>query len=206
MKKRILIFSMTVLTLVIMTLPMIPAAQAYGWEKSENTYAFTVTSGLIVADEGEVDFREARNWDFGKYTAHSENFIGDELFSISWNDGTTHVLEGTEVLLVSYKINSDSYDGDTIDGGKLCQGIVNFKVEITFEGGKFKGHMQWVGDLVLKPDNTVRLPYTFAPFNEAGSYAWYTYWQGTGAYSGWKITQRFGPAVAEPESGLLLIR
>ena len=53
-----------------------------------------------------------RNWDFGKYTAHSENMAGDELFSISWNDGTPHVLEGTEVLLVSYKIDSDSLYGN----------------------------------------------------------------------------------------------
>ena len=192
------------MAVAMLALSMISTAQAYGWEKSENTYAFSVTSGVIVADS-EVAFRETRNWDFGKYTAHSENMAGDELFSISWNDGTPHVLEGTEVLLVSYKIDSDSYGGDTYDGGKLCQGIVDFKVIITFEGGKFIGHMQWVGDLVLKPDNTVRLPYNFPPMiTEGGSSAWYTYWQGTGAYAGWKITQQFGTAVIEPKMILLI--
>jgi hypothetical protein len=184
MKKRILILAMTVFTLGVMTLPMIPAAHAYGWEKSENTYAASV-NGMIVADEGEVDFWETRNWYFGKYTAHSE-IGGIDLLRISWDD---EVLEGTEVLHVSYRINKDTMEG-----------IVRFKVEITFEDGKFKGHMQWVGDLVKLPDNTVM------PKFSGGSWAWYTYWQGTGAYAGWKLTQRFGPAVAEPLSGLLLIR
>jgi hypothetical protein len=205
MKKKILVLAMTIFTLVVMTLPLIPAAKAYGWEKSENTYAFSVTSGNIVADS-EVAFRETRNWLFGKYTAHSEDYNnpGTEKFSIAWDD---EELVGTEILWVSYKIDSDSLDEDPLpfDGGKLCQGIVDFKVEITFEGGKFKGHMQWVGDLVLKPDNTVRLPYNFPPMiNEGGASAWYTYWQGTGAYAGWKITQQFGTAVTEPKNILLI--
>ena len=199
-----MVLAMTVFTLVVMTLPMIPTAQAYGWEKSENTYDFDFTSAVIVADS-EVAFRETRNWLFGKYTAHSEpypNPTGIEKFSIAWDN---EELVGTEILWVSYKIDSDSLYGNTFDGGKFCQGIVDFKVEITFEGGKFKGHMQWVGDLVLKPDNTVRLPYNFPPMiNEGGASAWYTYWQGTGAYAGWKITQQFGTAVTEPKNILLI--
>jgi len=205
MKKRIMVLVMTVFTLVVMTLPLIPAAQAYGWEKKpEDIYEVDV-SGLIIPD-GVVDFWQTRKWQFGKYTAHSElmGSPGVEEFSIAWD---TKELVGTEILWISYKIDLDSLDGDPLpfDGGKLCQGIVDFKVEITFEGGKFKGHMQWVGDLVLKPDNTVRLPYNFPPMiNEGGASAWYTYWQGTGAYAGWKITQQFGTAVTEPKNILLI--
>jgi hypothetical protein len=200
MKKKILVLAMTIFTLVVMTLPLIPAAKAYGWEKSENTYAFSVTSGNIVADS-EVAFRETRNWLFGKYTAHSEDYNnpGTEKFSIAWDD---EELVGTEILWVSYKIDSDSLYGNTFDGGKFCQGIVNFKVEITFEGGKFIGHMQWVGDLVLKPDNTVRILYPM--MGEMGIYAWYSYWQGTGAYAGWKITQQTGTAFTENKFTLLI--
>jgi hypothetical protein len=62
--------------------------------------------------------------------------------------------------------------------------------------------MQWVGDLVLKPDNTVRIPYTM--IGEMGIYAWYSYWQGTGAYAGWKITQQTGTAFTENKMTLLI--
>jgi hypothetical protein len=202
-KNKVLVI---VLAVAMLALPMISAVQAYGWEKKpEDIYEVDV-SGQIVPDS-EVDFWETRKWQFGKYTAHSEKYgapPGTEEFSIAWDDKE---LIGTEVLWVSYKIDLDSFDGDTFDGGKFCQGIVNFKVEITFEGGKFKGHMQWVGDLVLKPDNTVRLPIYYPPMGifEEGIWAWHTYWQGTGAYAGWKITQAFGPALGGTKS-ILLIR
>ena len=199
--RKILGIAVVLMAVAMLALPMISTAQAYGWEKSENTYAFSVTTGYIVADS-EVAFRETRNWLFGKYTAHSEpypNPTGIEKFSIAWDDDE---LVGTEILWVSYKIDSDSLYGNTFDGGKFCQGIVNFKVEITFEGGKFIGHMQWVGDLVLKPDNTVRILYPM--MGEMGIYAWYSYWQGTGAYAGWKITQQTGTAFTENKFTLLI--
>ena len=66
------------------------------------------------------------------------------------------------------------------------KGVVHLETVVTLPGGTFEGIMFWIGDLELAGE-TDPYPNTL----DLVEVKWHTFWKGTGAYDGWKITQNF---------------
>ena len=181
MKKRIMVLAMTVLTLAVMTLPMIPTAQAGGWNPHSEVYDDLVVGGAIFPDEPvEVKVRTLGNIQCGKYSANAPMvFIGWD-----WPESgpTEHFLYASGEYVISYSINTDTGVGIAILKTKITLGVMT--PDDKSDDGTFTGKMYWIGDLSILEDDTVDL-------NPAGQWDWHTYWRGTGAYAGWTITQNF---------------
>jgi hypothetical protein len=185
MNKRILILAMTVFTLVVMTLPMIPTAQACRCRRPTEVYDDLFVWGGTVPDGPADVWSLWGNKQCGRFTAHSSfvQILWDRNPDLPTPPKYNGILEGEGEYIVCYTINKDT--------GK---GIATLKTKVTIDddvygAGTFEGYILWVGDLILNPDNTVRLPNL--NMGEMGSWAWYTYWRGTLAYAGWTITQNF---------------
>ena len=155
---------MTVFTSAIMTLPMVPTAQAYKGGLPKENYDMFVGGDIIPILP--VDVSTQGNIQFGRYDAYAPVvFIGWDLIA-PWTPQQS--LMGTGTYEIEYKINTNT-----------MKGAVHLKTEISVPGGTFEGEMKWIGGLVLESDDTVDL----------NNVKWNTIWHGTGAYDGWTIIQ-----------------
>ena len=180
MNKKILI--VTFFTLVVMTLPIIPSAQAWGYKRATEIYDDQRAYGSIKTyDPFEAKVWKWGNMQFGKYPAYCPMLV------IRWDSDSVppQSRSGTVEYTVSYAINTET-----------LKGVVNLKCKVTLgastpdtsDDGTFIGNMLWIGDLVLGDEASIA-PNAVIPNFGGGTFAWYTYWRGTGAYAGWTITQ-----------------
>lgn len=196
MNKRILILAMTVFTLVVMTLPMIPTAQACRWRRPTETYDDLQIWGSIVPD-GPAEVWKWRNIQYGRYTAHSEavdyltgELTGFHMIAIMWN-GTyppavcDTILYGHATFDVCYRINLDTMKGVAHLKTVITPGTWNIDGSEFYPGdGAFVGHKLHTGDLVLDENGTI-------PWDGwmTGTWTGHTLLRGTGEYAGWTIVQ-----------------
>jgi hypothetical protein len=168
MKKKILV--MSVFTLVIMTLPLIPMTQAKKGGIPTEIYQDAQIYGFIRAD-GPVDIDINGKMQYGTYTAKSYGGMTSpvEWVGIFWN-GVPMVdaesLMGTATSDVEYKINTNT-----------GMGVAHVWTVFTVPGGTFEGDLLWVGELALKADNSLNVVKVM----------WHGVFDGTGDYEGWKI-------------------
>jgi hypothetical protein len=178
-KKKILVIALAV---AMLALPMISTVQARGSRRPTEIYDDQRAYGSIRT---YVPF-EAKVWkwgsmQFGRYPAYCPMLV------IQWDTDNVppQSRSGTAEYTVSYAINTET-----------LKGVVNLKCRVTLgastpdtsDDGTFVGNMLWIGDLVLG-DETTPAPNAVIPNFGGGTFAWYTYWRGTGAYAGWTITQ-----------------
>jgi hypothetical protein len=201
MNKRILILAMTVFTLVVMTLPMIPAAQACRCRRPTEVYDDLFVWGDSVPDSPADVWPLWGNKQCGRYTAHSSfvQILWDRDLSLPTTPKYHGILNGVGEYIFSYTFNRDTGKGIATIKTKVTIGAFTPETE---DDGTFEGYKIWVGDLTLLEDGTVVL-------NDAGHWNWYTYWRGTKAYAGWTITQNFDETWMTPGGnyeGYLTIR
>ena len=186
MNKKFLI--MSVFTLVIMILPLIPMAQAKKGEIPTEMYRDLMVVGGIKPITLPTDIWERGNIQSASYTAQSfagqwitmlPPFLfpgvsaGDQFIGFVWNSWTESLM-GTATYEVEYTINTET-----------LKGVVYLKTTVKIDSDDaFLGDMFWVGDLILNPDNTVSISQV-----EGSGNMWHTNWQGIGDYDGWKIIQ-----------------
>ena len=173
MNKRILVLTMTIFTLVVVTLPMIPTAQAViGGIPTEN-YDDVKIWGFLLPVEDATDVYVRGNVQYGRYTARSFTSMigGVEWIAIFW-DGVPMVdaqsLMGTATYDIDYKVNLNT-----------MHGVARLKTVISVPGGTFEGDMFWSGELAFRSD--------FANTLNTVGVVWRNILRGTGAYDGWKI-------------------
>jgi len=173
MNKRILVLTMTIFTLVAVTLPMIPTAQAViGGIPTEN-YDDVKIWGFLLPVEDATDVYVRGNVQYGRYTARSFTSMigGVEWIAIFW-DGVPMVdaqsLMGTATYDIDYKVNLNT-----------MHGVARLKTVISVPGGTFEGDMFWSGELAFRSD--------FANTLNTVGVVWRNILRGTGAYDGWKI-------------------
>jgi hypothetical protein len=170
MKKRILIFSMTVLTLVVITLPMIPTAQAKKGGIPTENYQDLQIWGFVLPDS-TVEINANGKMQYGTYTVKSYNNMmkSAEWIAIFWNGQPfvdAAMLSGTASGILEYKINTDT-----------GMGVAHVSFVITVPGGTFEGDMVLVGEFDLNADNTLNVVKVM----------WHAVYDGTGDYEGWRI-------------------
>ncbi len=173
MNKRILISTMTVFTLVVMTLPMIPAAQANEGGVPVENYDDVKVWGYLLPVEDATDVSVLGNVQYGRYYAESFNNPARQYkwIGIFW-DGIP--FQGAQSLMgiasseADYKVNLNT-----------MHGVVHFKTVITVSGGTFEGDTFWNGEFAFRSDyeNTLNIV----------NGMWHNSYRGTGAYDGWKI-------------------
>jgi hypothetical protein len=164
---------MTIFTLVVVTLPMIPTAQAViGGIPTEN-YDDVKIWGFLLPVEDATDVYVRGNVQYGRYTARSFTSMigGVEWIAIFW-DGVPMVdaqsLMGTATYDIEYKVNLNT-----------MHGVARLKTVISVPGGTFEGDMFWSGELAFRSD--------FANTLNTVGVVWRNILRGTGAYDGWKI-------------------
>jgi hypothetical protein len=169
MKKRILILSMTVFTLVVMTLPMIPTAQAKKGGIPTENYQDLQIWGVVLPDS-TVEINVNGKMQYGTYIVKSYDMMMNEWIAIFWNGQPfvdAEMLSGTASGLLEYKINTDTGMGVA---------YVSFVITIPGEG-TFEGDMVWVGEFALNADNSLNVVKVM----------WHAVYDGTGTYEGWRI-------------------
>jgi hypothetical protein len=171
MNKKISII--IVLTMVVMTLPLISIAQAsQGGVPAEN-YDDVKIWGYLLPVEDATDVSVRGNVQYGRYAAQSFGSSGGGplWIGIFW-DGVpfsgAQSLMGTASQNAEYKINLNT-----------MHGVVHFKTVITVPGGKFEGETFWNGEFAFRSDYENTLNFV--------SGVWRNSYRGTGAYEGWKI-------------------
>jgi hypothetical protein len=186
MKKRIIVLAMTVFTLIVMSLQIIPTVQAWGWNPHSEVYDDLIVGGDIFPDEPvEVKVQTRRNIQSGKYSANAPavyilwDLIDPPPAEPPFSNG---FMMGEGEYVISYTINTDTGEGIAILKTKVTLGAMT--PDDKSDDGTFTGKMFWIGDLSILEDDTIDL-------NHAGHWDWHTYWRGTGAYAGWTITQNF---------------
>ena len=179
---------MSVFTLVVMILPLVPIAQAKKGGIPTEMYRDLWVFGGIRPDGSPTDILERGNIQSASYTAHSfagpwitslppwlfpDVSDGDQFVGFVWG-GWMESLIGTATYEIEYTINT-----------KTFKGVVHLKTTVKIDSeDAFLGDMFWVGDLILNPDKTVSISQVPGSGNK-----WHTNWQGTGDYEGWKIIQ-----------------
>jgi hypothetical protein len=173
MNKRILVLTMTIFTLVVVTLPMIPTAQAVKGGIPTENYDDVKIWGFLLPVEDATDVYVRGNVQYGRYTARSFTSMigGVEWIAIFW-DGVPMVdaqsLMGTATYDIDYKVNLNT-----------MHGVARLKTVISVPGGTFEGDMFWSGELTFRSD--------FANTLNTVGVVWRNILRGTGAYDGWKI-------------------
>jgi hypothetical protein len=178
MNKRILILAMTVFTLVVMTLPMIPTAQAWGWRRPTEIYRDVEIFGTCYWTYSDADVWEWRNTKYGRYTANGYAFICWDCASSPCNPMVDTKLIGSGTYDVDYTINLNT-----------MKGVIHIKSLITLgattpedpsDDGTFEGHEFLIGELTLDSNDIANL--------DSGNF--YSLLRGTGAYAGWTIVRK----------------
>jgi hypothetical protein len=172
MNKKILI--VIVLTMVVMTLPIISIAQAsQGGVPAEN-YDDVKIWGYLLPVEDATDVSVRGNVQYGRYAAQSfgaPSSGGPQWIGILWSGNSlsdAQYLMGTASQNAEYKINLNT-----------MHGVVHFKTVITVPGGTFEGETFWNGEFAFRSDYENTLNFV--------SGVWRNSYRGTGAYEGWKI-------------------
>ena len=171
MNKKILI--VIVLTMVVMTLPIISIAQAsQGGVPAEN-YDDVKIWGYLLPVEDATDVYVLGNVQYGRYTARSFTSMsgGVEWIAIFW-DGVpfsgAQSLMGIATYDIEYKVNLNT-----------MHGVARLKTVISVPGGTFEGDMFWSGKMAFRSD--------FVDTLDVVGVVWRNILRGTGAYDGWKI-------------------
>ena len=171
MNKKILI--VIVLTMVVMTLPIISIAQAsQGGVPTEN-YDDVKIWGFLLPVEDATDVYVLGNVQYGRYTARSFTSMsgGVEWIAIFWDGvpfGGAQSLMGIATYDIEYKVNLNT-----------MHGVARLKTVISVPGGTFEGDMFWSGKMAFRSD--------FVDTLDVVGVVWRNILRGTGAYDGWKI-------------------